>query len=129
MIKIDPSFSCSQEIPQCPIGLTLGYREFELADKALGVSIIGWGASSAHGTFQAFEQENCACLLRSILASLVAMPNGAGNTEFHHRYRGDDQVSSHALIKSSGKDMSGSFPKSKTATHFGAICKRYFKDI
>jgi len=76
--------------PQRPIGSALVYREFEQTNKALGISIIGCGASLAHGTLKVFEQENCLRSLRFILASLIAMPNGAGNTEFHHLNSGDD---------------------------------------
>src|SRR5262249_31636514 len=121
MIKIDPSFCCSQEISQRSIRPAFGYRELKLADKALGVAIIGWGASSAHRTHEAFRQQCRSRLESSILAALIRMKDGARYRELHELDGGHHQIRTHVIIKGQRQAMACPFPERKTAPHGSAI--------
>ena len=39
MVKVDPSLSCSQQLPQRIIGATIGDGQLEDADKSLGIAV------------------------------------------------------------------------------------------
>jgi hypothetical protein len=53
IVKVDPGLCCAQKVTECLIGSPLSYRQLENADKAFGIPIIGWGASSAHRELKA----------------------------------------------------------------------------
>src|SRR5437016_6297207 len=79
IIKIDPALGFPQELPKCAIGTTFGNGKLEHAHKPLGVAIVGRGSCATHRAHEAFRQERCSRLLRSILAALIGIKDGARN--------------------------------------------------
>src|SRR4051794_35076306 len=86
-----------------------------LANKALGVAIIGWGASSAHRTHEAFRQECRSRLESSILAPLIRMKDGTRYRELHELDGGHHQIRTHLIIKRQRQAMACPFPERETA--------------
>src|SRR5258708_36871490 len=99
VIKIDPALSFLQKLSQRTIRPAFGYSELENANKPLGVAIVCGRACSAHRTHEAFHQEGRSRLLRSILASLIRMKDGARDRERNELDRGHHQIRTHLIIK------------------------------
>jgi hypothetical protein len=57
IIKRDPGLGCSQKLPQGVVGASIGYREFEQTDEALGIAIIGRSPCPTHRLHKVFLQE------------------------------------------------------------------------
>src|SRR5215472_12122477 len=129
IIEVNPVFCCPQKLSERAIRSALGDRELELAHKAFGIAVISRRPCSAHRALKAFAQESVARLLSAILTSLIAMPNHARHREGNHLNRGDDQVSTHAIIKGQRQDVSCAFSEGKAPTDFGSIRQLHFKDI
>ena len=99
VIKIDPALSFPQKLSQGTIGPAFGYRELKNANEPFCVAIVGGRPCSAHRPREAFCQECHSRLLRSILAALIRMKDGARNRELHEFDRGNHQVCPHLIIK------------------------------
>src|SRR5438552_555732 len=105
VIEVNPVFCGPQKLSERAIQSAFGYGELKLTHKTFGIAVISRRPSSAHRTLKSFAQESVARLLSSILTSLIAMPNHARHREGDHLNRGDDQVSTHAIIKREPQDV------------------------
>src|SRR5579859_5055520 len=129
VIEVNPLFCCPQKLSERAIRSAFSDRELKLAHKAFGIAVIRRCSCPAHRPLKAFAQERVARLLSAILTALIAMPNHARHREGNHLNRGDDQVSTHTIIKRQCQDVPCAFSQGKAPTHFGLISQMHFKDI
>lgn len=119
--KVHPLLNGTQKRSQRLRTAALGYGKREHPHTSLGVAVICWGASTAHGERKAFLSEKLARCLCSTWLALITVKHGRRHVKGQGLQRCGDRRGTHVGRKRQSQEVPGALPEREAASHLGPI--------